>query len=138
MEPIVVTDNLWKLYRAGKVEVPALRGVNFKVLPGEFVTVVGPSGCGKSTLFNIVAGLEEPDAGVDAPVEAGETVLALMSEWAEAAAHGFACERLDYAALFDAIAAQQRAPGVGAVHPRLQKVPDLVKSLTEKVEGRDI
>ena len=31
MEPIVVTENLWKLYHAGKVEVPALRGVNFEV-----------------------------------------------------------------------------------------------------------
>ncbi|MCR8550596.1 ABC transporter ATP-binding protein [Salipiger sp. P9] len=44
-------------------EVQALDGVELTVQPGEFVTVVGPSGCGKSTLFNIVAGLEEPDAG---------------------------------------------------------------------------
>jgi ABC-type nitrate/sulfonate/bicarbonate transport system ATPase subunit len=43
--------------------VTALDGFDAKVAPGEFVTVVGPSGCGKSTLFNIVAGLEEPDAG---------------------------------------------------------------------------
>ncbi len=41
----------------------ALRGLDLAVTPGEFVAVVGPSGCGKSTLFNIVAGLEEPDAG---------------------------------------------------------------------------
>ncbi|HWK46916.1 MAG TPA: ABC transporter ATP-binding protein [Stellaceae bacterium] len=43
--------------------VTALSGFEAAVAPGEFVTVVGPSGCGKSTLFNIVAGLEEPDAG---------------------------------------------------------------------------
>jgi len=43
--------------------VAALSGLQASVAPGEFVTVVGPSGCGKSTLFNIVAGLEEPDAG---------------------------------------------------------------------------
>jgi ABC-type nitrate/sulfonate/bicarbonate transport system ATPase subunit len=43
--------------------VTALAGFDAAVAPGEFVTVVGPSGCGKSTLFNIVAGLEEPDAG---------------------------------------------------------------------------
>ena len=43
--------------------VSALGGLDFSILPGELVTVVGPSGCGKSTLFNIVAGLEEPDAG---------------------------------------------------------------------------
>ena len=45
----------------GRVE--ALAGLELLVPAGEFVTVVGPSGCGKSTLFNIVAGLEEPDAG---------------------------------------------------------------------------
>ncbi len=55
VEPIVVTENLWKLYHAGKVEVPALRGVNFKVQPGEFVTVMGPSGCGKSSLLYVIA-----------------------------------------------------------------------------------
>jgi ABC-type nitrate/sulfonate/bicarbonate transport system ATPase subunit len=43
--------------------VSALGGLDFSIRPGELVTVVGPSGCGKSTLFNIVAGLEEPDAG---------------------------------------------------------------------------
>ncbi|HEY4065695.1 MAG TPA: ATP-binding cassette domain-containing protein, partial [Burkholderiaceae bacterium] len=43
--------------------VAALGGLDLSVQEGEFVTVVGPSGCGKSTLFNIVAGLEEPDAG---------------------------------------------------------------------------
>ncbi len=41
----------------------ALEGLELSVPAGEFVTVVGPSGCGKSTLFNMVAGLEEPDAG---------------------------------------------------------------------------
>src|ERR1700676_3612559 len=63
VEPIVVTENLWKLYRAGKVEVPALRGVNFKVLPGEFVTVMGPSGCGKSTLLYVLGGLAQASRG---------------------------------------------------------------------------
>ena len=43
--------------------VAALCGLDVSILPGELVTVVGPSGCGKSTLFNIVAGLDEPDAG---------------------------------------------------------------------------
>ncbi len=41
----------------------ALRELDLSVPSGEFVTLVGPSGCGKSTLFNMVAGLEEPDAG---------------------------------------------------------------------------
>ncbi|HEX9470018.1 MAG TPA: ATP-binding cassette domain-containing protein, partial [Bradyrhizobium sp.] len=44
-------------------QLTALASLEASVASGEFVTVVGPSGCGKSTLFNIVAGLEEPDAG---------------------------------------------------------------------------
>src|SRR5690242_12395808 len=63
VEPIVVTENLWKLYHAGKLEVPALRGVNFKVLPGEFVSVMGPSGCGKSSLLYVLGGLAQASRG---------------------------------------------------------------------------
>ena len=63
VEPILKTEGLWKLYRAGKVEVPALRGVNFEVLPGESVAVMGPSGCGKSTLLYIVGGLAQATRG---------------------------------------------------------------------------
>src|SRR5256885_9812125 len=57
VEPILRTENLWKLYRAGKVDVPALRGVNFEVQPGESVAVMGPSGCGKSFLLYVIGGV---------------------------------------------------------------------------------
>ncbi|HXR32913.1 MAG TPA: ABC transporter ATP-binding protein [Verrucomicrobiae bacterium] len=63
LEPILKTENLWKLYHAGKVEVPALRGVNFDVLPGESVAVMGPSGCGKSTLLYVIGGLAGASRG---------------------------------------------------------------------------
>ena len=63
LEPILKTEGLWKLYRAGKVEVPALRGVNFDVLPGESVAVMGPSGCGKSTLLHVIGGLAQATRG---------------------------------------------------------------------------
>ena len=43
--------------------VPALKDVSFKVMPGEFVTIIGASGSGKSTLFNLCVGLLEPDDG---------------------------------------------------------------------------
>src|SRR5262249_62259193 len=56
VEPILKTEELWKVYRTGKVGVAALRGVNFEVLPGEFVAVMGPSGCGESTLLFVVCG----------------------------------------------------------------------------------
>src|SRR5260370_19522077 len=63
VEPILRTENLWKLYHAGKVEVPALRGVNFEVLPGESVAVMGPSGCGKSSLLYVIGGLAQASLG---------------------------------------------------------------------------
>ena len=63
VEPILKTENLWKLYRAGKVDVPALRGVNFEVQPGESVAVMGPSGCGKSSLLYVIGGLAQASKG---------------------------------------------------------------------------
>ena len=63
VEPILKTENLWKLYHAGQVEVPALRGVNFEVMPGESVAVMGPSGCGKSSLLYVIGGLARTSKG---------------------------------------------------------------------------
>ncbi len=63
MEPIIATRGLKKAYRLGKVEVPALRGVDCTIQEGEFVAVVGPSGCGKSTLLHILGGLTGPTSG---------------------------------------------------------------------------
>jgi putative ABC transport system ATP-binding protein len=63
VELILKTENLWKVYRSGKVEVSALRGVNFEVPPGEFVSVMGPSGCGKSSLLYIIGGLAQASRG---------------------------------------------------------------------------
>jgi putative ABC transport system ATP-binding protein len=63
VESILKTEGLWKLYRAGKLEVPALRGVNFQVAPGESVAVMGPSGCGKSSLLYVIGGLAQASRG---------------------------------------------------------------------------
>jgi len=63
MEPIIATHDLKKVYRLGKVEVHALRGVDCIVHEAEFVAVVGPSGCGKSTLLHILGGLASPSSG---------------------------------------------------------------------------
>jgi len=63
MTAIIEADNLAKVYRVGKVYVPALRGVSFAVDRGEFVSIVGPSGSGKSTLFYLLGGLTRPSSG---------------------------------------------------------------------------
>jgi len=68
----LILDGLVKAY----ADLPILDGVSLAVAPGEFVAVVGPSGCGKSTLFDVVAGLEPPDAGrvlVDGAEATGRT-----------------------------------------------------------------
>jgi len=63
MKQLVVTEDLWKIYKVGKVEYPALCGVDVVVYDGEFIAMVGPSGSGKSTLLYIVGGLDEPTRG---------------------------------------------------------------------------
>ena len=55
--------NLQRTYRVGTTEVQALRGVDLRVEPGEFVGVVGVSGSGKSTLLHLLGSLDSPDDG---------------------------------------------------------------------------
>jgi len=59
----VEVRGLAKTYRLGRVEVPALRDVSFRIAPGTFAAVTGASGSGKSTLLNLVGGLDTASAG---------------------------------------------------------------------------
>ncbi len=56
-------ENVEKIYDQGKLEVPALRGIDLTVEKGEFTTVFGPSGSGKTTLLNMIGCLDKPTSG---------------------------------------------------------------------------
>ena len=60
---IIDITQITKTYHLGKIEVKALRGVDLKILKGEFISIMGPSGSGKSTLMNILGCLDTPDNG---------------------------------------------------------------------------
>jgi putative ABC transport system ATP-binding protein len=60
---VISTENLKKTYLMGRVEVPALRGVDIKIKKGEFVAMMGPSGAGKTTLLELIGMLLNPTSG---------------------------------------------------------------------------
>jgi putative ABC transport system ATP-binding protein len=62
-KPIIELNGVWKVYRMGEVEVPALRGVDLEVNEGEFLAISGASGSGKSTMMNLVGCLDIPTKG---------------------------------------------------------------------------
>jgi putative ABC transport system ATP-binding protein len=99
--PVILARDLGKTYRSGKLEVPALRKVNFAITPGEFVAIVGPSGSGKSTLFYILGGLTGATTG---------SVL---------------IEGIDFATLSDAERTRTRRAKIGFIFQRFNLLPTL-------------
>ncbi len=130
LEPILKTENLWKVYRQGKVEVPALRGVSIEVFPGEFVSIMGPSGCGKSTMLHVIGGLAQATRG---RVLLDGNDLTTMSDSARTLLRrhkvGFVFQRFNLLPTLDAyhnIALAQHIHGNGFDPHRFQVVADLL------------
>ena len=62
-DDVIQAVDLWKIYKMGKIEVQALRGVSFRIRRGEVISIMGPSGSGKSTLMNLMGCLDRPSKG---------------------------------------------------------------------------
>ncbi|MGC8720441.1 MAG: ABC transporter ATP-binding protein [Thermodesulforhabdaceae bacterium] len=60
---VVRLINVRKVFRLGKHQVEALRGINLEIAEGEYISIMGPSGSGKTTLFNIIGALDSPTEG---------------------------------------------------------------------------
>jgi putative ABC transport system ATP-binding protein len=76
-EPFIDLAGVQKTYRMGRLDYPALRGVDLEIGAGELVAIVGPSGSGKTTILNLVTGIDRPTAGT---VTVGSRRIDTMSE----------------------------------------------------------
>ena len=76
-EPVILMQDVRKIYSMGEQEVHALRGISFSVEQGEFLSIMGPSGSGKSTCMNMIGCLDRPTSGI---VKIGGRETAKMSE----------------------------------------------------------
>ena len=64
MNKIIELKNISKIYRAGEVDVPALKDITVDINKGTFVSFIGPSGSGKTTLLNLIGALDTPTSGI--------------------------------------------------------------------------
>lgn len=62
-DPLIQVEELWKIYRTGEIELPALKGLSLSVGRAEFIAIMGPSGSGKSTMMHILGCLDRPTRG---------------------------------------------------------------------------
>jgi putative ABC transport system ATP-binding protein len=77
-EPLILCENLVKIYKLDEIEVVALQGLDMRVEQGEVMAIIGSSGSGKSTLLNVLGGLDRPSAGK--VIVAGNDLLKLTDK----------------------------------------------------------
>lgn len=63
MTTVIETNNLYKNFQMGEIEVEILKDINLKIKKSEFVSIMGPSGSGKSTLLYLLGCLDKPSKG---------------------------------------------------------------------------
>ena len=63
MNSVIKLENVWKIYKLGEIDVPALKDISLDIEPGSFTSIIGPSGSGKSTFLNIIGCLDLPTKG---------------------------------------------------------------------------
>lgn len=63
MSVMIETNNLYKKYYMGEVEIEILKDINLNIKKGEFISIMGPSGSGKSTLLYLLGSLDKPSSG---------------------------------------------------------------------------
>ena len=82
METLLQIKNVTHLYHTPNGETTAVKGLNFSVNKGEFISIIGPSGCGKTTVLSLIAGLIKASEGEilleNSPVKAGSNDLGYM------------------------------------------------------------
>jgi len=114
---VIRVENLARIYRTGRVEVPALKGVSLTIGRGEFVAVMGPSGSGKSTFLNLVGCLDHPTSG--AYFLDGTDVATLSDDQLAAIRRGNQVVRLlahgDHRLFRAGVAVEQRHRGVARI-----------------------
>ena len=60
---VVRVTGVTKVFKLGKIDVTALKGIDLAIAKGDYISIMGPSGSGKSTLFNMIGGLDKPTTG---------------------------------------------------------------------------